>query len=72
MSQEEKIEFIKKLTDSFQKSLLEKLPRVPENWDGFELRQWIVDSAADQMLCGSGLEGKRKREYKNDVIVNNL
>ena len=45
--------------------------KVPANWDGHELRQWLQDrfTAAN---FGDALRGSRRRAYKNTVLVNNL
>jgi hypothetical protein len=45
------------------------LGRIPESWDGAELRQYVSDQFHVECF---GLSGKRRKEYDNDVIVNNL
>jgi hypothetical protein len=71
MTQQEKQLFIDSFIDSVKKSLLEKVEKnlVPENWDGFELRQWISDTFSDEV---KPMAGNRKKYYKNDVLTNNL
>ena len=66
MTKKEKREFINNLVGSVKKSILEKLSRIPENWDGHELRQYIADKFAEQTTRVN------KRDYQNDVMVNNL
>jgi hypothetical protein len=48
--------------------------RVPENWDGNELRQWISDYLEANYNYRSMLRFGRKRmkDYRNDVLINNL
>lgn len=70
MTRKEQEQFVKDLTKTVRDSLLGDLPRVPEDWDGNELRQWIADRFKNQVT--SPLKGKRKRDYKNAVIVKNL
>lgn len=63
-------QFVKDLIRNIQGGMLTDLPRVPEEWDGHELRQWIADRFRNQISIP--LEGKRKRDYKNAILVNNL
>ena len=42
---------------------------VPFDWDGFELRQLLADRFD---RCTGKMSLKRKREYNNTVLVNNL
>jgi hypothetical protein len=42
--------------------------KIPEEWDGIELRQIISDRVAWHKM----MENKRMREYKNTVMVNGL
>ena len=71
MTQQEKQIFIDSFMDSIKKSLLEKIDKnlVPENWDGFELRQWISDTFSNEV---KPMVGNRKKYYKNDILINNL
>jgi len=71
MTQQEKQIFIDSFMDSVKKSLLEKIDKnlVPENWDGFELRQWISDTFSKKV---KPMVGNRKKYYKNDILINNL
>lgn len=71
MNNQEKQIFIESFINSVKKGLLEKIDKnlVPENWDGFELRQWISDVFSDEV---KPMVGNRKKYYKNDVLTNNL
>lgn len=42
---------------------------IPDDWDGFELRQLTAERFA---RCTGKMSLKRKREYNNTVLVNNL
>lgn len=73
MEQKEQIDFVKVLIETLKIEILNKIKdgKIPDNWDGIELRQYISDCFSDctyKMM----LRGKRKRDYKNTVIVNNL
>ena len=59
------------LCDNLKKSILENLSKVPENWDGFELRQWVSDYFSANMNY-KPITGKRLKDYKNDCLINNL
>ncbi len=45
--------------------------KIPEDWDGIELRQYMADCFERTVFKGT-LKGSRKRKYNNDVLVNNL
>lgn len=71
MNQELKIEFVKALVESVESEILQniELGKIPDNWDGIELRQYLTDKFAES---AGYLKGKRKRDYNNTVLVNNL
>lgn len=48
-----------------------EIRRIPDNWDGIEIRQWITDLAAEQIAHGHMSHG-RKLCYENTRIVDNL
>jgi hypothetical protein len=63
--------FINELTGCVVRNALHRVPDMPEEWDGHELRQYIVDcfkAEARPIL----LVGKRRRNYVNTVAVKNL
>ncbi len=69
--QSEQIDFIYSLTDQIRDKIIEDIikGRFPENWDGIELR-WLLSERSDSRF---GRDQKRRRdEYENTVIVNNL
>lgn len=71
MNTQEKKRFIRDLMGSVQKELLGKVLNMPEHWDGIEIRQRIAEKFASETFPHM-LIGKRKREYRNTCIVNNL
>lgn len=64
-----KREFVCDLIDTVRDEILGKLDRVPQNWDGHELREYIADKFGWQR---GNLSPSDKREYKNAVLINNL
>jgi len=54
-------DYMKNLTDD----MIKRIDHVPENWDGFELRQWVYDCAEPIKM-----DKRRKREYNNDLMIN--
>jgi hypothetical protein len=78
MNQDAKQAFIVALIRNIQADILAKVPQMPEDWDGHELRRYIADKFAESSVTlgrpgpyGKPY-GKRYRRYKNEVIVRNL
>lgn len=70
MNLEEKRDFVKALCTSLQQSVLDKLSDVPEDWDGIELRHFIVDTFSSEI--GADVlkrNKKRHKEYKNQLRI---
>lgn len=78
MTRREKQKFVRDLIGSVQKTILAKIPQMPEEWDGIELRQLIADTFANQchsrsMRAGLTKTGReRQANYKNECLVRNL
>ena len=72
MMQNDKRVFVDDLCWSITNTIKENVAKMPEEWDGHELRQYIRDKYAELSTCGDGLKGKRLKAYKNEVIVRNL
>lgn len=71
MTRTEQRQFVDNLMTSINRSLLEKIDKLPEDWDGREIRQWISDTVREQ--AGTlDRKTKRFRDYQNAVAVNNL
>lgn len=70
-SKEEQIEFVNELCKEIAKGIVNQIEngKVPAEWDGIELR-WLVQEHASTNWGNK--DKKRKREYNNIVIVNNL
>lgn len=69
MTKKDKKEFINDLVRCIRKALLQKLDRVPEEWDGHELRNWIADAFDREK---SDLNLSRRRAFNNAILINDL
>ncbi|WP_024516990.1 hypothetical protein [Bradyrhizobium sp. Tv2a-2] len=74
-----KIQFVNDLTTAIVEEIIENIPRMPEDWDGHELRRYIADKFEEKTggslgrgVVRSGGNSKRMAAYRNDVIVRNL
>lgn len=77
MNKYERAMFVENFIEVVKKDLLSKMDRVPENWDGFELRWWIADTFREQTIDYDGdrrslAHKRRHRKYANDIAVHNL
>jgi len=73
MTKKEQRALVLSMCRSHRKALLEKLKKVPSEWDGHELRQLFDDDAREQYLSRLMQENKRRmREYKNTRVINNI
>lgn len=75
MNQEQKIAFIQNLTSSVAVELIKKVQdgRIPENWDGHELRELLADKfTAERSEPLSNKRSARYKAYRNAVLTNNL
>ena len=71
MNNKEQKQWIKGLINNVLRDILEESEKYPSNWDGIELRERIKD-AFDSVVIKGVLTGKRKRDYKNFILVNGL
>ncbi len=71
MTSEDQIKFINDLTENVLKDIIGEVGRkIPENWDGIELRWLLAEKFAAQTF--HSLSPTRYKEYENNVIVNNI
>ena len=75
MTKQEQIQFVIELCNNGLEELLKSIDqnKIPENWDGIELR-WLVADKFDscQIIANTSSLKKRKSNYNNTVFVNNL
>jgi hypothetical protein len=72
MTQSEKHGFVVDLMDSVTETICARIPDMPEEWDGHELRAYIVEQVTQRVPMGTGLSGTRLKEYKNTILISNL
>ena len=71
MTKFERARFIADLMDSMKSAILNKSECMPDDWDGFELRQYIQDFVTENAIFRP-MDRKRAKAYRNTVLVNNL
>ena len=71
MTRTEQRKFVRSLAITIAEKVVSKIEsgRIPEEWDGFELRQLLADKFAHESFK---MDNTRKKEYNNTVLVNNL
>ena len=62
MTSEEQVKCIEDNVDALKKALLAKASKIPPNWDGMEIRQWVMDCAKDAWV--SKMPGSQMRRYQ--------
>jgi hypothetical protein len=74
MNSEEKIKFVEAITSNVTEEIINNIiiGKVPEDWEGIELRWYLADKFQDCVYDIYKKPSKRKREYKNTILVENL
>jgi hypothetical protein len=74
MTKEDQLEFIKELADNAITEITNKInnDKIPESWSGIELRWYLAEKFQDCVFGEYMKMSKRKREYKNTVLGENL
>ena len=87
MTKSEQKKIVADLLRSLTDTLAAKIDRVPENWDGHELRAWLLETARagfDFGLCGTETPGRlrgpaeakavraRRKAFRNDLVKYDL
>ena len=78
MTRNEKKKFIRDLAKTTIKTALANVSRMPDEWDGHELRAYLAEKFADNVITvgRTGHYGKtyraRTKAYNNDVLTRNL
>lgn len=69
MTKEEKVQFIKKLTDSIRDELVARVDEMPEEWDGHELRELLAakfDAERSNVMLH---HARRRRRYYREFLA---
>lgn len=69
--QAEKKMFIEDVLEGLKLQLVADIDKMPDEWDGWEMRQHIVDKTQEQVGY-MRMNNKRMAEYKNDKLILNL
>ena len=69
MTKEQQEAFIQDILKSFSEAVIEKVPHFPENWDGFEIRQYMLNYFKEHYVWTSMPTGRLK-EFNNELLVN--
>jgi hypothetical protein len=70
MTKQEQTKLIKSFLNSMKKDLLDKVEKLPENWDGWEIKHWIAGKFDSENLLSRNKN--RLRDCENDILINNL
>jgi hypothetical protein len=68
MDKKEKAQFIETFIKETKEYILKKVDKMPEHWDGRELREYICR----QFINSFPLDKKRKQAFIEDYINNDL
>ena len=74
MTKTEKKRFIREFIGDIQKDVMAKVEKMPEEWDGIDLRFYIGSKFAWEIegLTKERMKGKRGRDYRAEVYSRNL
>ena len=71
MDKADKVAFIESICKDLKESLLNRVDSMPEELDGFELRQLLEDTVV-QKYNWTKMPIARKRSYNNEIVVRNI
>ncbi len=66
MNKEQKIKFVKDLIRVGRHNILKKIDKMPDEWDGIELRRYVADYF---LVHVAETNKQRKKEYNNIRLV---
>lgn len=77
MTRIEQVNFVLALCQAVRKDVVAQIDdgKIPEGWDGHELRRLLADRFEDSAQMSRPMRdkrGKRYREYANTKLLNNL
>jgi hypothetical protein len=65
----QKTAFIEQLLETLKGELLANVEKMPEEWDGFEIRQYVADKAQMGSYAWKRQPKSRRKNYENDNII---
>ena len=73
MDAKQKQRFIKDLCNAIRNGLVEDVRKMPEHWDGHELRAIIAERAKAQLSVPmQNPYGGRRKDFENELVIRNL
>lgn len=78
MTKQEQTKLIESFLNSMKKDLLNKIEKLPENWDGWEIKHWIAEKFDSEDLLSrnkkqlNNMKKLQRRECETDILINNL
>lgn len=74
MLQSERVTFVESLCNNVRDELIGKIKRgdIPDNWTGLELRELLADRFDQMRSVMHSQYLKRRKAYRNEVLVRNL
>ncbi len=72
MTKHEKKRFVRDLARAVERQIIDDIAtnKVPEDWDGHDLRQLLADRFAHE--AGRPMDRARLKSYRNDCLIHNL
>jgi len=68
MNKAEKIKFINQLIRNVKKNIIKSVNKMPNNWNGFEIKAFISDS----FNIDNKIDIKRYKDYENIKIIKGI
>lgn len=62
---------IETLTERTKEVLIEKVDKMPEEWDGYEIRRLFADYVKEE-IAYIKMPEERKKEYINTRLIKNI
>lgn len=72
LTKDEQKEIFNELLNTLIESLQKRFVKIPDNWNGVEIRQWITDYCTANLSMDRQLTGKRRKDYENTILVKYL
>jgi hypothetical protein len=69
MTPEKQQEFVAQLLTDVTAYILTRADRLPGNWNGIEIREWIADTIREQYVAADCMTPERRRAYLNDRLT---
>ena len=70
MTKQQQIQYLSALSNSILSDMIKKIEanKVPDNWDGLELRQWLHDKT----ISPFPMSKRQRKDYNNILLTTDL